>query len=1162
MAARAKNLAENENVLTAFTEKHGRTYDPTSFGDQLRLVEDNMDLINKSTGNKYKTVYEMHTKEVAKEAFAQANKAKLFLPTALRSLIVAPLLNPLYGVAWGAHHAFKRWRRINNVAEMNIGLQIAEQLQQEARKLLTDAIVDEDVFLQEIAESMLSRADDMRAEVERVIDLATKRKNADGESSLVKGEDGKPVTINTDLIVDNMQKADTLMHQAGFGNLDVEGAVVRNAYGDDSKHREMVSSEVSSTGSVMSMLRSRREFWEREFKKGSADIETLVLFKEGLQPTDGAFVRGWNSVMNRYVAIGTRFNTDFHRIVWDNVDTKLRIEKLAESLRNNPELRERLGVANGDLFDEIEYQDYTMAATAIVTEFDNLIPYIPEAEGLLKLREKVRSREEVTWQDVQNYLESDAAAVELLDKIPTEPLPRKFIDYPAPTPSVRATEIEYLGAKVDIPPESIPPDYNVQLANFLNEIGAESLDEIDLKPKKFLTEEQYNNYRRGVRDYKAQLKDRKVEGLVGNIRGRGYVDFAVANSPNQRTISTTRIQGISQSLGENIEGMFKTLGTIPADELSRNPYFRTKYQREVARLISYHVQADGTYKLSQGGLRGIERQARERALLETKDLLYDLAEETRFAEITRNIFPFFNAWQEVLGRWGRLSIENPAFVGKAWRLYSSPWNAETFGITEVEDENGNKYLTFQLPSYVEKIPKSLRPGVLGDLTETQTIRFSKEGLMSMVQSGMPGFGPLLTIPVREAILKDPSLEDSLNFMFPLGHPEGSFTQRMITGFLPSYQQNLQNLLMDTPTKERVVQSMALMIYTEREEAGIPIDLSNELEVNQWIGEANDRANDFFTFRVATGLFSPTSTTAISPYSDLMKIARDYRLEFGIQDGDAKFLAEYGEDLFALTARMTRLNDGVASSATSEKARDQVEELVQAFPEIGAFLTFSLGGSDESYKFSQAVYRKQQQEPVSEADPRKRRERKTPLETLKDVEVELGWKKFDVVMTKVRMTQDKQLQVGAPTSLNHSSLIWLRDWKNSQIAKIKAEHPAWGEAFDGASIKKNIVNYIDGFIEAMRNEHIQARPSFVHLVRYFTLRGQVEGELVRRSVEEDGSLLLSANSNSDLLLVWEAEKELLGNMPEFSKIYDRYFARDMIPPESFVSVLQRDELMVA
>lgn len=183
-----------------------------------------------------------------------------------------------------------------------------------------------------------------------------------------------------------------------------------------------------------------------------------MLFKEGLQPSDGAYVRGWNSVMNRYVAIGTRFNTDFHRIVWENVPARLRIEKLAESLRNNPELRERLGVADGDLFDEIEYQDYTMAATAIVTEFDNVLPFIPGAEGLQKLRDKVRSREEVTWDEVQKYLESDAAKVELLDEIPTEPLARKFVDYP-----------EDLG----------------ELAAFLNEIGAKSLSEIDNNPKSF-----------------------------------------------------------------------------------------------------------------------------------------------------------------------------------------------------------------------------------------------------------------------------------------------------------------------------------------------------------------------------------------------------------------------------------------------------------------------------------------------------------------------------------------------------------------------------------------------------------------------------------------------------------------------------------------------------
>lgn len=150
-------------------------------------------------------------------------------------------------------------------------------------------------------------------------------------------------------------------------------------------------------------------------------------------------------------------------------------------------------------------------------------------------------------------------------------------------------------------------------------------------------------------------------------------------------------------------------------------------------------------------------------------------------------------------------------------------------------------------------------------------------------------------------------------MFPFGHPEGN---RAIAGFLPAYQQNLINrspfgVFGTTETKERVVQSIAQQLYVEAEEAGRPIDLSDEQQVAQWIEEANARANSFFTFRVATGLFSPTSTTAISPYADLMQEFKFMRGKYGEKEANALFLREYGEELFGLTARMTKLNDGVS-----------------------------------------------------------------------------------------------------------------------------------------------------------------------------------------------------------------------------------------------------------
>ena len=1126
----------------AFREKYGRVYDPESIGDQMRMIQDNIEDFNKLHGTNY-TVDNFHEyfgDKAAKEAREIAGKRKVYRPSAARFVIGAALLNPVVGAAWAGVHGIRRWQRLNNVAQLNTGMAIADQLMREAKKLLREAIDEEDLVLQEIAKGMLSRAENTEKFVQELLREATNR----GTIKEQPKNTGRHATVDTDLIVNNVEKADALLENSGFGNLNVNGAIVRNAYGDDSAHREMIASENSASSSQMAAVKSRRNFHIKEFKKtASAD---WVTWRLGDEATDkAAFVDGWNRLINRYQAIGNGFEGVF-RIIWSDAPKVERVQRLAAELANSKDLRTRLNVLEINRFENAE-EAYATAASHIIEEFDQVVPRIlVESEGptFAKLRARIQEGEPVVWKDVEDVLANPDVVKSLLGDIELmkEPSPKEY----------------YLRMKgLD--------DDAFEFDDFLkaNKISEE---EFLKNPEKYLPEEMREGYTNELKVYRQQQASIKQQNLINIIRtsqeGRAFEahrDFGVANAPNHRTVDAGRIPGVNAKVNAWVEEMFDTLGTIPSDELSRHPYFRTKYEREVVRLVSKHIDKSGEVNLTQRQLQRIEETARTKALGETKDLLYDLAEESRFGEMTRLIFPFFNAWQEVLTRWGRLATENPAFVAKTWRLYQAPWNFEAIGVTEIVDDEGTKYNVFRLPEYVSKIPKSLRPGVLGDITEQRNIRFSKEGLFSMLQSGIPGFGPLLTIPVREAVLADPSLEETVSFMFPLGHPEGGLTQRMISGYLPAWQQNVVNWFWETPTRERMVQSMALQIYVEAEELGKPIDLSDEIAVNQWISEANHRTEQFFIFRAATGLFSPTSTTAVSPYYDLMKIAKDYQKKYGVREGDSRFLAEYGEDLFALTARMTRLNDGVAASATSEKAREVVQELVEAHPAIGAYLTFSLGGSDEEYKFNQAAYRKQQQEQISPADPRKRRERKTVFETLSDVEVELGWKKYDEVMGFVRKVQDDNLASGLPTSLNHSSLIWLRDWKNQELDMIREEHPQWGVALDNSGVKKNIVAYVDGFLDALNDPHIQQRPSTRHLVRYFDMRGDIEEELVRRKTEEDGSLDLSAKTNSDLLLYWEIEREKFGMIPEFSKIYDRYFARDMIPEESFVSVLKGSRL---
>ena len=84
------------------------------------------------------------------------------------------------------------------------------------------------------------------------------------------------------------------------------------------------------------------------------------------------------------------------------------------------------------------------------------------------------------------------------------------------------------------------------------------------------------------------------------------------------------------------------------------------------------------------------------------------------------------------------------------------------------------------------------------------------------------------------------------------------------------------------------------------------------------------------------------------------------------------------------------------------------------------------------------------------------------------------------------------------------------------------------------------------------ELLYARPSTKHVVNYLELRESVQDELVRRK-SLGGSSNLLANTNSDLLLYWEQERDELSGRPEFSAFFDRYLENDMIPENSFMEL---------
>ena len=1040
-------------------------------GDAIRHLENNNLTIDNLLNEQAKELTINETKRGKhlplglSELGNKAGLARLALGTALFGFTPA--------IAWSTIYSARRYQRVRNVAKRRAGLIVAEGLQVEARKLLAEALENGDAGLRQQAETMLARADGMR----EAIDVIT--------------PEGVSIE-NIDDIVDNLERAHVLMDKAGMANMSVNGATLRNAYGDTADFREIISASVSSVKSTSELLQGVTKAQQRQILDYvDADWEPWSITDKST--TRAQYIKGWDGLLGRATQISDK-HPNFYKIIWSEADPKIKVEQLAKEIRSNRELRLRLGLA-----DELKYstdeniRNFTAKAQDIIEEFEQILP---RDVGFDDLRARAAAGGNVTWNEVE---------IEL----------RKWHK-----------------ANVEIPSDDI---------------------------------------RQIVFDFR---------------KATGAEDFGVSVSPNLRTVDFSRA-AFTGAMGEMVEKMFKLLGEIPADNLSRNPYYRTKYEREVNRRLARYTDADGNVNISQRTLTEIEDDARKAALGETRDLLYDLAEETRFAEMTANIFPFFNAWQEVLGRWGKLATENPYFVGKMVNLYQTPWNAKYLGMEEVSQYDEAKiaerreelgrplteeekrefatasYIVFRLPKPVKNLAKVLTPGPLAQSMIENDIRFSKEGLASMLQSTTPGVGPLVSIPIREAILSDPSLEDTFKFMFPFGHPEGNFFDRTLANFTPAYAQNLRNTFMDTPTKKRQVTYFFQQILTEYEQStpgGISSLLSNEQWVLGRIREAEERAQRFFMFRVGSGLFSPTPATLQSPYADLMVKIKDLQRQHGYDEGTALFLQEHGDEFVYLTGRMTKLNDGVAASAVSEEAYIKYQDLVQSHPEIGAWVTLSLGGKDEEYKFNQAAYARQKEMDVGPLMPGvKRREVKSPKELVEGVDVSEGWAKYGELNDFVRTIQDERRALGLPYSLNSSALSALQRFKQQKILEIREEHPLWGEAWDSGRDEGKMARVIEGFVVALSDDKfsdlITTRPSVKHLLDYFELRGFIEQEMIRRHAEENGSLNLESKSNADLLLFWQTEKEELSMRPEFEVVYDRYFENDMIPSNSFVSVLK-------
>ena len=649
---------------------------------------------------------------------------------------------------------------------------------------------------------------------------------------------------------------------------------------------------------------------------------------------------------------------------------------------------------------------------------------------------------------------------------------------------------------------------------------------------------------------------------VGRVIGDGK--FAEAEETHRLVVRMQR----------RIDDMFTNIGTLPTDTLTRSVVFNTVYQREIAQRVQALGSPDTGFIIDQKRLNAIEGEARRIALKQTKNLLYDLAERTRFEEIMANIMPFFAAYQEVITRWAGIAVRNPDFVLTAARNFRKAiegdiWPGDGFIVqTDAEgnpiideetgepklwlDENGEpeKLALIRIPSEIfgldvdEKLPDWLPvfggDGVFGKMGALKDHQIKVNlGSMAMISGGMPGFGPIFGATASEIRLAMPELEETMSKFFPGGIAEGaSMWTRLIDSTLPRAGTVLASQLFDTNESARIYARHAGDVIAEWTLNNQVWD--SETAMMEWNDEVRRRAEAHLQVRFISALAVPFSMMVQSPYQQAITEYQKMKEEYGLEAAD-EHLIRHHPYLWGQLGRQTRVEGVAAATLKGHRLYEANKKFIDDHPEIQDFLLGKLGTLDVQYEFNRAVYQKE----INEG----RRVYQTPEEILRRAQGTIGWYHFQTYMAPVNEALDQQRRLGLPVSLNADYNQHLLAKKQLIIQLVGDHYPLWLEDYnDVSSIGKNalVVNEFRDFIQSDLETH-QGRPEMPHIVMYLQERDDIALEMLSRS-QHSGDIdmqTLAHPQNQDLRDRWENLRVVFALIPDFQEVYLRYFDNDDI-----------------
>lgn len=649
--------------------------------------------------------------------------------------------------------------------------------------------------------------------------------------------------------------------------------------------------------------------------------------------------------------------------------------------------------------------------------------------------------------------------------------------------------------------------------------------------------DQINAYTGGLEDVKRAILEMPAE--AGPKRWQKLLDdipedirAPIHGAALADTLGTT--SPVLQAVKGFVDNSFEVLSTMATDTLSRNPTFSNFYRAEMQRLLADVPAGSVPHEM----ITGFEERARSFALRETRELLYDLAESSRFGDMARQLIPFYGAWQEVLTRWAGLAVENPNFRRAAVQAWRAP---DKLGWTYTDDR-GNDFLRIRIPKFAQSL---VNQGMFHGALDSQGYIFLDKKGMNLVAQGTPGFGPFVQWSVSEMVKQQPSLEESVRFILPFGPSEG-----LADTFLPPTVKRAMAAKGDeggaafANAEARILTTKLVQM----EQGDLPqIDMSDPAARKKFLAQVHDEARQFMSLRFFTGFVAPVAPLYESPYKPYVDIYRairdgDYKRAEAVMEkfdvpgelpkepdsgefvADDVFLESFGEEFFALTQAFTKSVSGVPPTLEALKAGEKYGDLVTRYPEWASVVAGYDGGP--SAQFSRAVYDRQ----LAKGE----RRRLTPDEILTGPETRLGWMKYSRFMDLI---DSIRVERGLP-NLNVKRAEPLRQMKKLVIQILASKYPGWYEEF-GVTDSNKWNSRIEGARALTADKDLVQRPDIAGLKNYLGVRDAITAMLAGRKQTS-----ITASSNRDIAAIWSSiVARIVEQNPEFADLYYRKLEND-------------------